>query len=671
VASGVGAVMLVVGLPELALNRTLDVARACFETFERGPTPPDDPCTERAERWSWLARRTPWVKRRAELVVEELHARLAVARFVDAAVGSLEDEELESRFRALESAATELEKGSARLRLDELGPPMSAPRPAHLAAQLGARRILDAHALSQTAHDVQKHAIAGALLEANTARAVELAAHAHGHANKDLRVLAGALDCLAKEPHSEASLVEVASTRAAKRTANFYRNYGDARVVLEACARLRGTAAPPPPTEDDAGKLDRFEQRMALALRRWADECDPGHVVPSAPGAMAPCREGARASRALTDVRTRLGERVPLAYRLELIALLAPAFDDGRALLRLARPQGGAERSHLERLSWAIDEWVSSEGSDEPYVMPRAYDAAASRVAELAAAGDPDKELATLAVVLRMKAARAHALIGDGARAEEALEGALVELAPLKGQAQLARSSLAWLLGKLDAALTALDPAAIGAPADRAAVRLQRAVLLLPDVKLSEAELRAALVDLGAGASSLAATELATRVRWWLVALGGADASLPAPVDAEATPSVGLLAGMPPEVRATKHAVALGIWQTWLAAPETAHRELRYRALRARGDAPRDALAASLILGGKLAPSAKVERWLDAFFALDAGRIPLSYQAWLRHVAAQARGDRVAATTWRARFDALARLANHPAQAELWRIAGL
>jgi hypothetical protein len=303
--------------------------------------------------------------------------------------------------------------------------------------------------------------------------------------------------------------------------------------------------------------------------------------------------------------------------------------------------------------------------------MPRAYDAAASRVAELAVAGDPDKELVTLAAALRMRAARAHAMVGDAARAQDSLEGALVELEPMKGQAQLARSSLAWILGKPEAALAALDPSALGAPVDRAAVRLQRATLLLPDVTSAERELRAAMEDLTGDATARGAVDWANRVRWMLLAVGGGDASLPTSVDPEAAPAVGVLAGMLPEVRAAKTATALGIWQSWLGTPESGLRELRYRALRARGTAPREALLAHLLLGARLAPGPRVERWLDAYFAIDGPRLPIAYQAWLRYAAARSRGDEAAASSWRTRFDKLVRLAHDPAQAELWRIAGL
>lgn len=670
-ALGLSAVMLLIGLPELSLNRTIDEARSCFESFEKGPTAPDDACAERAERWAWLALRTPWVRRRAQLILEEVHARWAVARYVDALVGELDDSLVAGRYEEVERAAARFEGGSARLRLDDLGAPLPAPRAGRLAAFYGDRRTLDAHAFEQDDHDVEKAAIAGALLEADTNRAIRLAEHYHGRPNTDLRVLVGALDCMATEPRSEGPLVEVARGRAAKRSANFLRNFGDARVVLEACARVRRSPVPPLPEEGNAGRLDRFEQRMALALRRWANECDPGHVVPSPAGAMAPCRNSPRAARRIEEVTLRLSGATSLRYRLELVALIAPAFDDGPAFLRVARPHGATERSHLDRIPWEIDEWLGFASSDEPFVLPSAFEAAASRIAEFAAAGDPDKELATLSAVMRLLAARGWAMIGDASRAEAALEGGLVELEPMKGQAQLARSSLAWVLGKPDAALRVLRPEEIGAPFDRAAVRLQRAVLLLPDVNESERELRASLRDLGDSTQSSASVDLAIRARWLLIAIGATDPSLPEPADSEVPPMVGALAGMSPEVRAGKAARALGSWQTWLSAPEAERRALRYRAMKGRGTAPADSLFAHLLLGARLAPPDRAERWLDAFFAVDAQRVSRAYEAWLRYAAARGRGDEAAAATWRGRFVELARRRHDPERAELWRAAGI
>jgi hypothetical protein len=82
-------------------------------------------------------------------------------------------------------------------------------------------------------------------------------------------------------------------------------------------------------------------------------------------------------------------------------------------------------------------------------------------------------------------------------------------------------------------------------------------------------------------------------------------------------------------------------------------------------------MAAYLLLASRLAPKDKVERWLDAFFAIDATRVSLSHYAWLRHLAARWRGDPPSAELWWQRFhDSVTRLTD-PARAELWRAAGL
>ena len=664
IAVGVTLATATIGLPELSLNCAVDAATACFDAFESGVTAPADSCRDGAARWAWLAVRTPWVERRAALVLEELATRWAVARYVDAAVGVLDDDAVAQAYEALEPASERVAEGSRRLRMDDLGAPVGVPHAGRLAFSVGDRKSLDAHAFSYGAHDVAKHAIAAALTEARGDRAIRLAEHYHGQPNTDLRVVVGALDCMSTEPKSHELLVEVQAGRAEKRSANFVRNYGEVRVVLEACARLRHVSAPPLPTEEGAGKLDRYEQRMALGLRRWADECEPGHLAGHPSGAMGPCRSNQRTAALLADVDTALSGQGPLRYRLELLALVTPWFDDPRRLARIARPHN-AERSHLDRLPWAIDEWVWSEGAGEPFVMADAYDAAASRLAEMAVSGDPDKELVTLAAVMRMQAARGHALVGHAERAEDSLAGALVELSPMKGQAQLARSSLAWVLGDRKRALDALEPGAIRSPVDRAAVRLQRAQLLLPDAKAAQTELLAARADAAGD------PVLVDRIRWWLAATGWTDANGAQPGDAEALPLIGALVGVTPEVRAAKTSAALAVWQSWTTSPPAAMRANRMRAMRARGVAARLSLAPVLMLAAKLAPPVKAERWLDAFFAIDAGRVPIAYECWLRQLAARGRGDDAAASRWLERFQYLMRLTHDSERAELWRAAGI
>ncbi|MBM4376356.1 MAG: hypothetical protein FJ095_14845 [Deltaproteobacteria bacterium] len=654
----------VVALPELALNRGVDVASVCFEAFERAESAPEESCRASARRWLSVAARIPWTARRATLAEEELDARWAVARYVDAAVGRVDDEALAGAWKPIDEAREALLAGTARLRFDDLGRPLPLPNDGRLAFQLGDRRALDEHAFAFVHHDVEKHAIRAVLVEGLPERAIRLAEHYQGRPNTDLRVLVGALDCMSKEPRPNDLVVEVEGGRAAKKTANFARDFGEVRVVLDACSRLRGTPAIPPPTEQTAGSLDRFEQRAALALRRWPDECDPAHVTPSTPRAMEPCRGSERNRARVQAVLERLASPDPLAYRLELVALVAPWFDEASPLTRLARPRP-AERSATDRIPWSIDEWLDRHDPAAPFVMPRAYAAAASRLTEMALAGDPDKAVATLAGVMRMHAARGFAFTGDAARASEALEGALVELAPMKGQAQLARSSLAWLLGDLARAVAVLEPTTVGTPRDRAAVRFQRALLLLPDVEASKAELTLARVD------AVNDPVLADRCRWFLAALGVFDASVLAPADADALPTIGALAGVSPDVRAGKTSRALGVWRAWLESHEARRRALRYRALEARGHAPHESLVAHLLLGAKLAPAGREERWLDAFFALDAVRLPVTEEVWWRYVVARARGDSLAAERWRKRFDLLANLAFDPARAELWRVAGL
>jgi hypothetical protein len=650
------------------LNRAIDLGRSCFDRFANGAAAPEPACKHSVRRRLWLPLRTPWTKRDAIIVGEELEVRWAIAAYVDAAVGALSTDSLRARFADVLSAQQQVEKGTGRFRLDVLGPPIPAPEPGELAFLVGDRRALDERAFDWTQHYTERHAMAAALLENRAARALRLAEHYHGRPNTDERIVVGALECLAKDAsydvHARAlgPVIEVEHGRARKRDANFERNFGDARVVIEACSQLHGKAAPEIPTTGPAGKMDRYEQLMALRLRHWADECDPQHLPGKNGNVMQQCRQDEATATNLEHVERKLEGEEPLRYRLELVALMVPAFDEAPPILRLMRSRN-AERPHTARVPWTIDEWIERDGPDEPFLPPHVLDAAAARLGELAVAGDTTKDLTTLAAVLRMRAAKGYAQRGDVARAEAALAAGLVGLAPLKGQAQLARSSMEWLLGRHDRAIAILDAASVSSAADRARVRLQRAQLLLPDKKAALVDLLAAKQDAQGDA------DLTERIRWLLLAAGYEDGSVSQPSDPLAAPRLGEKLGVSPQVRAQKMNEAIAIWQSWLAAPEL--RVSRYRAYRARGDAPRESLAAYLLAASRLAGDGDAERWLDAFFAIDATRVPLVHQAWIRHLAARWRGDETAAAAWHTRFTSLMRLANDPRRADLWLAAGI
>jgi hypothetical protein len=124
---------------------------------------------------------------------------------------------------------------------------------------------------------------------------------------------------------------------------------------------------------------------------------------------------------------------------------------------------------------------------------------------------------------------------------------------------------------------------------------------------------------------------------------------------------------VPAEGRGAAFDGLLATWQAWLAADDDARRAHRYTLFRHAGQAP-DALFAFIHAAGRLAAAPdRSEVWLDAALALDARRMSLREQAWLRWRAALARGDEAAAAAWLGRYQKQLALASDPRAAELWQ----
>ncbi len=659
-------------LPALALHLSVVGPRACFAALEQtaGNAEPAD-CRARG-RWLWLADHVPWTQRDAARLREELLARWAATHYLDAAIGLLDDVQLEQRYGALKSVAFEVDNGTGRLRLDELGPMMATPAPGALAFSIGDRNALVAHGLSFNQHYTEKHAVRAALLEGNLARAVRLAKHYQGRPNSDLRVMIAALLCLGgKYQLGMDQILQVERSRAEKRSANFSRDFGEPRVVIEACATLGGLDAPAIPSYGHAGNWNHRARLMALRLRKLRAQypCDWAQGEP----------EQCLSNQALRDnvahLRRNLSDTDNLRYRLESVALVAELFRDPLEASRLASPRKN-EPGLKARTPLLVESWTAPATADQPFVSAERFDAAAEHLHGLSKLQPVQPQLAQLAGVMWLRAAMGWAARAKADRARRAAKrGATLALDFLEGR--VARASLELLLGNRTRGLELLqvDDLLGTATAEHSfgetAIELQRALLRLPEREAAKAH---ALRSRDA-AKRHGHQGLFEQASWLLLALGHVEPTLTQLVGA--TPRVGRI-GPPSELipTATRHhdlSACLGQWQQWLASPPPQKRATRWRAWRHRGDAP-EATAALMLAAGQLvdAPTAeRTERWLDAFMSFDAAKLRLRNYAFARHLAASWRGDEASATRWRQRYEQLAELSQDPGTADLLQQLGL
>jgi hypothetical protein len=695
VRAGATAVFLLLATagaaPVLILEHAVDRARECFARIE-GVRGPELVACEAALSLLFLPAQAPWTRRSAERVREELFARAAVLRYLDAAVGRPDAAARSAALPALRRAEALVLGGTGRLRLDELGPPFPAPEVGALAASLGdAPTLLDGRE-AWGSWRVGERALALAWLEGRVERARALSERLLETAPENERERAAASVC-ATGGHARAAIDALAAIekgRAERRSESFARHFGVARLALEACAALAGVDAPPVPSWGHAGKLDARPRLAALVDRRLrARHCAP---------AEAPCGAPVRAHAEM--VLAMIREEPVGAHRLELVALAADAIDDAAEAARLLTPRDG-EPDLGERLPRTIRDWVALRTGAAPFVTAETLEAAAARLAGLRDGADPSTRADDVdrvrhaAGALELLAAAAWAARGEAARARACFaRGAAAALAA-PGEHALARAGLERLLGDLDAARAAIavplaaPRLAQGDPPEtvllRAEALLERAELALPrDAPAALADARAgwALLRPQAGGSVRAHRAL-EQAGWLIVALdsflrgeGWALAPLAPGAELEPPPVLGPLGGpLALAERASELERLLAVWQRWLASPATEMRAARYRLHRHRGDAP-EALAAfvyaaALLADDGITTAEAAEVWLDAVLAVDFDRFSLRGIAWARAEAARWRGALDIEARWRERYRALARATEDPARAELLQIVGL
>jgi hypothetical protein len=600
--------LVVAGAPDALLEVETRRARACFERIEKAEL---EDCS--AQHLGWL-QRVPWTARSAELVNEEIAARMAAMRYLDAAVGTPDAEALTARFADLEDVRRRVQEGSGRLSLDLLGPRIGVPEPDTLAQRAGHRQGLLSGAERWTHHYSRAHALDAALLEGNIERAVELAAAYLDTPSAALRLRAAALLCAGGAPKQGMTVAaKVEQERVDGRKANVINHFGGARVVVEACAGLAGQTAPKILSYGHAGDWDQRARIMALRLRQLA--CDARPCPPD--------------DEHVEHVRQLLMTKHAGPYRLELLALMAGSVHD----LHI-------ERKDLEaRIPEVVDDWIA-RADDAPFVRPERWEHAAEHFEDAR-------------LVMRIQAVMGYALRGDLTAADRVLAGVDRHHARLGATAAL-------LAGDTNEARRRIE----ASPADDPAAQLLRAELYLPDRQAARAAAERAL----AIAHEQKNARVAAHLRWLLLALGAKVSDAPVP------PRVPDLGRQEPRLslaaRERDLDEVLATWQSWLASPS---RAVRWRAFQHGGDAP-EALAAYVFAAGRLVEGekgAQIETWLDALLAQDVRRFSLRRYALARWRAASWRADDVAAQRWRRRFLKLLHVAAQPATAELMHASRL
>jgi hypothetical protein len=673
-----------VATPSVLLDVGRARARACVAsiTEPRGPELPD---CERLDSWLALPARVPWTRVPARILREELTARMAVARYVDAAVGTPDRERLAERRADVLRAADLVSAGTRLLRLSELGTSMPAPDLAELAFAMGDAEGLDLHAFDINQWYGSVHAIEVALLRGDFARARRLAEHYAGRPDHDLRLLVGALLCAGDDPHRGLDeVLDVERARAEKRTANFWRNFGRARVLVEACAARADVAAPTLPVYGGAGEWDHRDRLLVMRARlaqRRAPCLPDDESCPSTGGFAEP----------VASIVDRLESGARLDYRAELVGAIAAHVTDGGVLAGLARPRPD-EFDPAARVPLTIVRMVDGEPRDLPFLSSEELATAADAILARAEQ-DSSGLLRATAGLLRARAATAAAAQGDRSRALGLARAARPLLFDDPATGELFESSVAYVAGDPRTAREAAARAVGLAPEARPV----RAAALL---QLAEIDAAAGqrLTALERAHRALAVADearhpaLGERARWTVTALEelerrAACGSAPAACaserqgesparrsDAEIAAEQTVLkalggrgTGLGDDVRAAMLERAMATWRRWLRDDAEQRRAHRYAALGIRGDAP-DARAPYWVLGGLLVDEpAQVEPWLDAFSAIDASRATLRAHAWARLEAARWRGDLEAAELWLERYRSLERLANDPLRAEMLR----
>jgi tetratricopeptide (TPR) repeat protein len=510
-------------------------------------------------RWFITPSRILWTRETASYRGEELFARIAVATYLDAAVGWPDKTVLAQAAEGLNGAEKVVKEGSQRVSMEDLGRSVGSPNLGRAAVLVGDRAALLGRFDEWTDWHVRLHTLRAALTEGDLPLALRAAKRyaEFDPRDEDLRIGVAALLCLGEDAKRGLELMTSAQDdRATRRYAAMARDWGDVRLLIVACAARAGLTPPPRPEAPEAGQGNKLEARAALRLRLIAAEGSGAAATP-------PTSEGAAGggSRSMpgdgpNSVADR--DRQAVTWAAEL---LAAGVSDPRARLALLAlvvgspyPPSPAQTVDLvPRLDepqlarpeamTALD-WLLEARGLRPIAPAPAIKRAAERLLEMAGSTELDAPsaaaLRAAAGALWMEAGKALALAGEIDQALAAFDRGSSEAQWSKPTLALARSSAWAMAGDIAAALAEIDalspefrappssdkPRTSTETAVLAALLLQRAELLAmappPADEPSRATRKKLLAqaaldaDLAASASKIA--KLDARARWMRLA---------------------------------------------------------------------------------------------------------------------------------------------------------
>ncbi|NUO50935.1 MAG: hypothetical protein HOV80_18940 [Polyangiaceae bacterium] len=662
--AAIGAVLLA-GIafiaPELSVRVTRSRAADCLAGARapRGPALPD--CSHLVDDFE-LPAKVSYTRHDATYRAEELYARIAMNRYLDAAVGSPDPDRLHATSFGVQRAQKVIEDGSQRISLEELGPVIGSPHLGKMAASIGDRTALLRQPDFYGHWSVRVLVLEAALLEGDVDLSGDIA---EGYADwdprdADLRTSVGATLCITNPRRGLEILDRVPKDRADRRYANIQRNFGEVSAVIAACAAKLGQDPPPLPPLNGAGEPDADDVRLIGALQLVEGEERRDTMVDRA------------IDRLQGDGSAGVEPSVPYARAMLLAAVLAgPNELEPAVLVNLATPrphEGAFAPKHLT----LVDIFDQAPGI-QPRLPARTLDRAAAslrQIAERAGSSEHRPVLDGAAAGLLVLAAAEKARAGLAADAATTAELAARWQGLGPRVAALSSASAAYAAGDAALALTRLE-AAPSAPADGEDSTVTIGLASLDAlVHASAGDLEGAkqrASALGPLAKTAPSLQASFDARWIALALGEHNGPL------GAQPVVAWLGSADPLSRYLERGqpaleTTMAAWTGALSSSSEIRRAFRYQVLDRRGDAPAfilPYLVATARLLDDETSAAGVETWLDTASAVDARRLRLRSYVWARAEAAKIRGDDLHGEIWRDRLAKLREVAAREEDAEM------
>jgi hypothetical protein len=659
--AGIGYVVA----PEVAVRRARDLAARCLAKTRapRGPVLED--CSYLVRGFDYPTDHS-YTRHDATYRAEELLARVAMDRYLDAAIGDPSSTRLVKGAASVRAAQELIEKGSRRISFEELGPAMGAPHLGKMASSLGDRATLMETPEYFGLWYIRRDVLDAATLEADFEVLDDIATRylAWSPSDADLVTALGATLCITSPADGLPLLAKVPPGRAEKRYENMQRNYGEVFAALTACAAKLGQA-PDLPTETHAGVADVPTVRRLAALRVASPGADRAAKV----------RDAIDALRASGGERLDKDQPYARAMLLAAVVTLSDGPLEPATLADMAIPRTGDGEGQLAPKAASL-RTLLGRGPGLMPVVPAAWLTGAARAlaeASRRASGAHVAALEGAAGALFTLAAIEHA--NDG-RVLEAVEAA-ADGARWSGASErievLSTASAAYVAGDPRRALELLDatPKLAGDDADA-----EVALNVLEVLVAASAGQRARASELAGKLPQIARQtddiDLASFARWTSIAFA------PQALASE-------LGEGPLEIRWTGQAdpraqyraraarsfdATFGAWARALGRPGEERRAFRYHLFEERGDLPALMLPTLIAAANLLDPETDgegAEIWLDALTALDSRRVRLRSYAFMRAEAARIRGDEASYLVWSERLDVLRQVAREEDDLELTR----